>query len=183
MPIIDPYQSWLALERRADDESNDLHRRLLIEVRNHMEFEIKGDLEPLMSTLVAEPVYHFWNETPFTLEGADQVRGFYQNMIASGTNQFQVISDRIFVDDRGVITEGQVKQVYRGATVTGMGINELDDVPVSDDDLIITTTQLLTVWPAGEGAKLVGEDIYFGHSPFLNAQRISAGDLPDYFRL
>ena len=183
MNAIEPHQSWLDLEARAARTDNALHRQLLTEVRDHMEFEIKGDLEPLMGTLIAEPLYHFWRDEPFTLEGAAAVRGFYENMIASKTNQFQVVTERIFVDDGGVITEGQVKQVYRGAMVTAMGLEEIDGTPIVDDDLILTSTQLLTVWPAGEGAKLVGEDIYFGHSPFLNAQRISASDLPDYYQL
>ena len=183
MSAIDPYQSWLALEARAAETDNTLHRQLLTEVRNHMEFEIKGDLGPLMDTLIAEPIYHFWRDEPFTLEGAAAVRGFYENMIASKTNQFQVVCERIFVDDGGVITEGQVKQIYSGPMVSAMGITELDGSPVAEEDLILTTTQLLTVWPAGAGAKLVGEDIYFGHNPFLNARRISAEDLPDYYQL
>jgi hypothetical protein len=183
MSAINPHQSWLELEARAAKTENELHRALLTEVRNHMEFEIKGNLEPLMDTLIAEPIYHFWRDEPFTLEGAAAVRGFYENMIASKTNQFQVVTERIFVDDGGVITEGQVKQIYTGPMVQGMGVTELNGSPVTDDDLILTSTQLLTVWPAGEGAKLVGEDIYFGHNPFLNARRISASDLPDYYQL
>lgn len=180
---IDPHQSWLALEARAAGEANDLHRALITEVRNHMEFEIKGDLDPLMDTLVADPVYHFWNDNPFVLEGRAAVRAFYENMIAAGGNQFQVVLDRIMVEDGGVVTEGQVKQIYRGPQAIAMGVGELDGTPVSEDDLILTSTQLLTVWPAGEGAKLVGEDIYLAHSPFRNARRITRADLPDYYRL
>ena len=183
MNAIDPHHSWLELEARAARTDNDLHRALLTEVRNHMEFEIKGDLEPLMDTLIAEPIYHFWRNEPFTLEGGAAVRGFYENMIASKTNQFQVVTERIFVDDGGVITEGQVKQIYTGPMVQGMGISELAGSPVKDHDLILTSTQLLTVWPAGEDAKLVGEDIYFGHDPFLKARRITVSDLPDYYEL
>ena len=180
---IEPYQSWLALEARAAQETNDLHRALITEVRNHMEFEIKGDLDPLMDTLVAEPVYHFWNDNPFVLEGRAAVRAFYENMIAAGGNQFEVVVDRILVEDGGVVTEGQVKQVYRGAQVIGMGVSELEGAPITEADLILTTTQLITVWPAGENAKLVGEDIYLAHSPMLNAKRIVPDALPDYYRL
>ena len=50
------------------------------------------------------------------------------------------------------------------------------------DDLILTTTQLITVWPAAADGRLFGEDIYFGHNPFRNAERISAADLPDYYQ-
>ncbi len=183
MPLIDPHASWLPLEARAAATDNALHRQLLTEVARHMAHEIRGEIDPLMDTLIAEPVYHFWNENPFVLEGAAAVRGFYENMIAGGGNQFEVVVERIFVDDDGVITEGQVKQVYAGAAAQAMGLAELDGTPVADDDLILTTTQLLTVWPAGAGAKLVGEDIYFGHNPLRNARRITADDLPDYYVL
>lgn len=180
---IDPHRSWLALEARAATESNPLHRALITAVRDHMAFEIRGELEPLMDTLVADPVYHFWSSTPFVLEGRAAVRAFYENMIAAGGNQFQVVVDRILVEDGGVITEGQVRQVYRGPQAIAMGVSELDGAPVTEDDLILTSTQLLTVWPAGENAKLVGEDIYLAHSPFLNARRITPDALPDYYRL
>ena len=97
--------------------------------------------------------------------------------------QPELITERIVVYDVGVITERQVNQIYRGAMVTAMVVAESDGAPVAEEDLILTTTQLLTVWPAGAGGKLVGEDIYFGHNPFLNARRITADDLPDYYQL
>jgi hypothetical protein len=180
---IDPYRSWLALEARAERETNELHRALILEVRDHMKYEIQGDLEPLMGTLIAEPVYHFWGDNPSVLQGQAAVRGFYENLIAAGGNQFQVVIDRIVADDGGVITEGQVKQIYRGPQLIAMGVSELDGTPVDDGDIILTTTQLITVWPAGADAKLVGEDIYFGHSPLRNARRIRPEALPDYYRL
>jgi hypothetical protein len=180
---IDPHTSWLALEARAEREANTLHRELLLAVRDHMEYEIKGDLERLMNTLIAEPVYHFWNENPFVLEGQAAVRGFYQNMIAAGGNQFQVVVDRILVDDSGVVTEGQVKQVHRGSAVIAMGLTELEGSSIDPGDLILSTSQLITVWPAGAEARLVGEDIYMPHSPLRNARRITSEDLPSYYQL
>jgi hypothetical protein len=180
---IDPHRSWLALEARAGQEANERHRALILEVRDHVAHEIRGELEPLMGTLIAEPVYHFWSENPFVLEGQAAVRGFYENMFAVGGNQFQVVVDRIVVDDGGVVTEGQVKQVYLGPQVVAMGLTELDGTPIGEDDLILTTTQLITVWPAGAGGKLVGEDIYLAHSPLRHARRIRRDGLPDYYRI
>jgi len=180
---IHPHQSWLALEARAEREANPLHRAMILAVRDHMEFEIKGMLDPLMDTLVAHPVYHFWSANPFVLEGRAAVRAFYENMIAAGGNQFQVVVDRILVDDDGVITEGQVKQVYRGRQATAMGVAEIEGKAIAEGDLILATSQLLTVWPADSGAKLIGEDIYLPHSPLRNARRINPDALPDYYRL
>ena len=48
---IDPHQSWLALEAAAAQESSPRRKALITEVRNHMEHEIKGQLDPLMDTL------------------------------------------------------------------------------------------------------------------------------------
>lgn len=183
MSKIDPYRSWLPLEARAAAETNPRHKQLLLEVRDHMEHEIKGALEPLMATLTAEPVYHFWGNEPSVLNGRDAVREFYQGMITMGSQQFEVVVDRIVVDDGAVVTEGQVKQVYKGAALKAMGMDTVGDAPVADDDLFMTTAQLITVWPADAGGKLVGEDIYFGHDPFRKVERIGPDDLPDYYQI
>jgi hypothetical protein len=183
VPRIDPHRSWLPLEARAAAEPNSRRRGLLLQVRDHMEHEIKGQLEPLMATLTATPVYHFWGASPFVLEGRDVVETFYRDMIARGGQQFEVVVERIVVDDDAVITEGQVKQVQRGAALLAMGVESLGGEPVSEDDLILTTAQLVTVWPADADGRLIGEDIYFGHDPLRYAERIQRADLPDYFVL
>ncbi len=183
MPKIDPHKSWLPLAARAATEPDARRRGLLLKVRDHMEHEIKGELDPLMATLTASPIYHFWGNAPGVLEGRDVIRGFYSDMMARGGQQFEVVVDRIVVDDDAVITEGQVKQVYKGSTLLAMGMQELAGAPIAPDDLIMTTAQLVTVWPADADGLLIGEDIYFGHDPFRNAERIRREDLPDYYTL
>lgn len=180
MPKIDPHNSWAPLEARLGTERSERARTLIKAVRDHMEFEIKGQLEPLMGTLTAEPVYHFWGQG-MVLEGRDAVSGFYSNMIAGGANQFEVVVDNIIADENHVVTEGQVKQVYTGKEVKAMGRTELLGEPISDGDLFMTTTQLITVWPGAPDGKLVGEDIYFGGDPFANLEKITPEDLPDYY--
>ncbi len=183
MAKIEPHRSWLPLEARAEEESNPRRRGLLRQVRDHMELEITGQLEPLMATLTDSPVYHFWGATPSTLEGRDAVRAFYSDMFARGGQQFEVVIERIVVDDQAVVTEGRVKQVYKGVVLRAMGMTNVAGAPVADDDLVLTDTQLVTVWPADAEGRLVGEDIYFGHDPFLNAEHIGPGDLPDGYRI
>lgn len=184
MPKIDPHQSWLPLEARAAAEPNARRRGLLIQVRNHMEQEIKGQIDLLMETLTAHPVYHFWGNAPVVLEGQDAVRNFYLGMFARGGQQFEVVVERIVVDDDTVITEGQVKQVQTGASLLAThGRDTIDGQPLAPDDLVLTTTQLVTVWPADAEGKLIGEDIYFGHEPLRNAEIIHSSDLPDYYRI
>lgn len=184
MPKLEPYNSWLALEARAAQEPDPVVRGLVLEVRYHMEHEIRGNLPELMATLTREPVYHFWNPNgPFEIRGYAAVEGFYQNLIASGGNQFEVVVRKIIADRGGVITEGQVKQVQTGRALLAAGRKEIGGTPVQEDELFLTCAQLITVWPNDGAGKLVGEDIYFGEDALGTAVRITRADIPSWYRL
>ena len=40
------------------------------------------------------------------------------------------------------------------------GVTQVEGEPVDPEGTYVNEGQLLTVWPAGDGGKLVGEDIY-----------------------
>ena len=181
---INPHHSWLALETQAAEESSARRKALITEVRNHMEHEIKGQLDPLMDTLTAHPIYHFWGSgEPSVIEGRDAVRAFYASMFQTGGQQFEVVVDKVVASDNHVITEGQVKQVYKGAALLAMDLDKVGEVEVLANDLWLGGAQLVTLWPADGEGKLIGEDIYFGASPFANLRKIEPSDLPPYFML
>ncbi|MCR9280006.1 MAG: nuclear transport factor 2 family protein [Pseudomonadaceae bacterium] len=181
---LDPHQSWLPLEAAAAQESDARKAGLLTEVRNHMEAEIHGRLDDLMATLTAEPVYHFWGRGDATLlSGAEAVRGFYSAMFASGGEQFEVVIDRVIASSDHVVTEGQVRIVHRGADVLAAGVSEVAGEAVTENSLYVSNAQLVTVWPADEDGKLIGEDIYFGEDPLTKLVPIDKAQLPPYFRL
>ena len=181
---INPHNSWLALEERAAAEQNPRRKALVTAVRDHMEYEIKGQLEPLMDTLTTHPVYHFWGQAePSTIEGRDAVRGFYSAMFDTGGQQFEVVIDKVVVSDNHVITEGQVKQVHKGASLAATGIGEVAGEPVRDDDLFVATAQLVTLWPGDAENKLIGEDIYFGTNAFSAIERVTRDRLPPYYSI
>ncbi len=181
---INPHHSWLALERAAVSEASSRRKALITAVRDHMEYEIKGQLEPLMGTLTKAPIYHMWGSgEPTVIDGQEAVRAFYAGMFQTGGQQFEVVVDKVIATDDHVVTEGQVKQVQKGATLLAMEIREVDGKPVAEDDLFVTNAQLVTLWPADAEGKLIGEDIYFGGNPFANLTRIQAEDLPAYYRL
>lgn len=181
---INPHNSWLALEERAAAEDNPRKKALVTAVRDHMEHEIKGELDPLMDTLTTHPIYHFWGQAePSVIEGRDEVRAFYSGMFATGGQQFEVVVDKVVVSDNHVITEGQVKQVHKGASLAAMGVTEVDGEPVADDDLFVATAQLVTLWPGDDENRLIGEDIYFGSNAFSEIERITRKQLPPYYRI
>ena len=182
---IDPHASWGSLRLQAEQTSSERQKKLLNGVADHMEAEIKGQLEPLMATLTAEPIYHFWRvgNVNMILNGYEEVSSFYTNMFTTGGEQFEVVVERIIVDDVGVITEGQVKQVYTSESLRNMGLTAENISGLEDHDLWFSNTQLITVWPADPEAKLVGEDIYFGEDPMKTLQPITRDEIPDYYKL
>ena len=182
---IDPHKSWIPLKEKADKTSNEKHKILLNEVANHMEAEIKGQLDPLMNTLTAEPVYHFWrvSDMNMILNGYEEVSGFYSNMFQNGGEQFEVVTKRIIVNDDGVITEGKVKQVYTKDNLKLMGLTKDTFSEIDSSDLWLSNTQLITVWPSDPDLKLVGEDIYFGENPMETLKPINENEIPDYYKI
>jgi len=188
MSSIDPYASWAALETAAaaygPDAQDQAIAALVREVRDHMACEIQGDVDGLMATLTTEPVYHFWgNGDPVVLSGRVAVEGFYRDMMARGGNQFEVVIDNVIATPAHVVTEGQVKQVYQASILAEQGVTQAAGKAIGDSELWLSNAQLITVWPNDGQGKLVGEDIYFGQSPLTTLVPITAGDLPDYYKL
>ncbi len=186
MAKIDPARSWACFDERLASETNPVVKGLITEVRNHMQAEITGQIEPLMATLTEHPVYHFWAFLPeAVLDGYDMVRGFYTDMMGRGGEQFEVVTQKIIADEGGVITEGQVKQLYLGEDVIpmleGVGKSDVNGEPVDPSALYLATVQLITAWPNDGKGKLVGEDIYFAQSPTDHLEKITHDDLaPDF---
>ena len=176
---VDPTITWRAVEAAWENETNPLYKQLLGEVRDHMKTEVCGELEPLMNTLTEEPVYHMWGNGPeMGPKGREAVRGFYEQLIASGGTLFAFDVDRIIVGEGGVITEGTLRNCYGGEMVAAVGITEVDGEPVDTSASYMSEVHLLTVWPNDGKGKLVGEDIFFGGNPFENLTKLAPDEVP-----
>lgn len=95
-------------------------------------------------------------------KGRKAVADFYQGMFDRNGQNFEFEVRKVIVDDNGVVTEGVLRTAMTGAAVLAAGVEDVEGEPVDADGTYVNEGQLLTVWPAGEGGKLVGEDIYFG---------------------
>ena len=170
---FDPDASWGALERRMESEKDPRRRQLLQQVRDHMQTEISGQLEPLMETLIDEPQYHF-RGLGFDMgpKGQEKVYAFYRDMIAGGGNRFQFDIRRIVVDEDSVVTEGYMRSVTTGADLIASGSEEVNGEAVDPSARYLGESRILTVWPADEDGRLVGEDIWFGSPPNAKLEKL-----------
>lgn len=176
---LDPTKTWAAVEAAYEAETRPRQKALLRQVRDHMKTEVCGLLEPLMATLTDEPAYHIWGQGPdLGPKGRAAVRAFYEALIASGGNLFEFDVRRIVVDEHAVVTEGTLRNAYPGAALLAAGVAQVDGEPVDANAKYVGVAQLLTVWPADAEGRLIGEDIYFGSSPFARLEKLAPEDEP-----
>ena len=135
----------------------DSRARLLLEnVRNHMRAELREQLDPVMATLVDDPIYHFHGMPGFeTLRGRKAVADYYRNMFAAGRMGAEFQVERIIADHDTVVTEGTM--ISLGGSPKKMGTDPLVGHMTS-----VIRTPLLVVWPAAADGRLIGENIYLG---------------------
>ena len=176
---VDPTRTWAAVEAAFEAETNPRHKALLRQVRDHMKTEVCGELDLLMETLTAEPQYHIWGQGPDRgPKGRAAVRAFYEGLIASGGNLFEFNVEKIVVDDDTVVTEGRLRNTHPGEQLLAAGVKQVNGQPVEAAARYVSNAQLLTVWPADPEGRLIGEDIYFGTSPFESLARLAPGEEP-----
>ncbi|MDH3644885.1 MAG: nuclear transport factor 2 family protein [Gammaproteobacteria bacterium] len=171
-PPVDSERGWKSLDKFISTQSNPTHKALLETVQEHMRTEVRGEHQGLMATLVDDPQYHMWGGPADTgPKGRQAVSDFYQAMFDANGQNFEFEVRKVIVDDNGVVTEGVLRTAVGGAGVLAAGVEEVEGEAVDPEGTYVNEGQLLTVWPAGEGGKLVGEDIYFGTAGLGNLVR------------
>ena len=148
--------SWRDLELRLAETSDPRHRKLIQTVIDHSKAEAVGDVEGLMATLCANPRYHFWTDgKDWGPKGYDAVRKYYTDYAASGAGFFESRKVRIVVDDNGIVTESDFRNLVSGRLAERMG-HRVDD----PDGHYVTRHRIVLLWPFDEAGQLIGEDSY-----------------------
>jgi len=168
--------SWRGLEDRLARTDNPRHRKMLQTVIDHAKAESYGDVDGLMATLGDDPQYHFWSGgTDWGPKGADAVRAYYRDFVASGAGFFESYKARIVVDDDDVVTESVMRQLVPGRVAQQRGY----DVPDVDAHYVVTARTAI-FWPFDESCTLIAEDSY-GSSDLRDLTLVPDDELPaDY---
>lgn len=174
MPIIDQSRTYKDVEAKLAQTTNPRHRLLLERVLQHARGEVEADLDAVMGSLGANPVYKLWsNPDPNAAPaGRENVRRYYADLIFGRGRAFiESNKDRIVVDDNTVITEGWLRTVMWGRDVLEMGR------PVENPDgCYLIRTRLMNVWPCDEEGYIVGEESYSGA---YSITAITEDDVPE----
>lgn len=120
---IDKNKTWAKVEARLARETDPRKQTILANVLAHMKAEAIPDLDGLMTTLSADPQYHFWGPTGDTgPKGTEAVRSFYTAFANSGAHRLEYEVERLVADDDCVVLEGVMRIIYPGATLAAIGV-------------------------------------------------------------
>lgn len=166
---------WQPLLDAIDAASDPATKHALQLVAEHVAAEVEGDIPRVLATLVPSPTYRFWGvgTNRSVLEGAGQVRGFYDTLVGSGKNRLDYVLSRVVADASTVVTEGVIHHVLDGADLLGRV-----STPVAPGRWYHVTYQSLIVWPIDPATGLLtGEEVYLGEDHTV-VREITPHELP-----
>ncbi len=117
------------LARREAIEEDEVVRRNLQVARRHIQAELDADLDAILDTLVADPIYHMYNFVngagvidSFTVRGREAVRALYTPGCEDGTIRLQELrGGRVVADRHMVAVEGELRAAWSGKALVAAG--------------------------------------------------------------
>ena len=161
---IDQSATWRDLEVRLATTTDPRHRQMLQVVIDHGKAEAAGDVDALVDSLSADPEYRFWSQgRDVGPKGRAEIRSFYDNFVASGSEAF---------NDDTIVTENAMRGIVSGnlARTRGYAIDDLDGH-------YFVTNRTVILWVFDEFCALVGEDSY-ASTDIDDIQRVPDHQLP-----
>lgn len=132
------------------------HRRIIANYRRHAIFEITGNKEKIFTPdmTVEHPVY-FLNlgGTSLTLDGREQVLGFYSSLEQLQATVMVFEDERMAVGDWGFSSEGWIHTFTPGHLVP-------EQFGADPERLYLVHQFLAMHWPFDERARMIGEHVY-----------------------
>jgi hypothetical protein len=177
MDLLDQNLMWAAVEQRAARTTNPRHKAMLEMIARHSRAEALNDFDMLVSTLGAEPNYHFWSDgKDVGPTGWDEVMAFYRGLIGSGASYLESPKERIVVDDDNVVTEMSVRQILPGAVAKANGYAVTDE-----SAFYLIWFRSVILWPFDAEGKIVGEDAYVSRS-LADFRKLDDDEVPEVLR-
>lgn len=169
MKTVDSRHNWRHIDQLLEAETDEWRRHMLLQLKEHVQAECGGALEPLLETMADEPAFHIWSATEDNgPKGAKGLKEFYAGLIASGSNRFEYAVERIVIGDDTLVTEGELYTPFSGEQLTAMGLEGFERTKY-----YATKGRTVTFWPFERSTgKIIGEDIYSLTSEITEAEEV-----------
>jgi hypothetical protein len=160
---INPEKYLDGINVKLESVTDERSRRRLNMLKEHVAAEVVGDIERIMKTLIAEPVYHFWGGNAMGMKhfvGYAECRAYYENLFATQSHDIERHYSRLIVDETGIFGDGLIRVFVQGDLLPKVAA----DVNMADIDpagFYVTERQSCVIVPFSDDDHMVGEDMYF----------------------
>jgi len=176
---LDPVAMVRIVRDRYEQTENARHKGMLAQVLHHLEGEVEFDLDQLMAAYpVPEPQYRVWQDgEDVGPKGRDSVRAWYAGHLRARGLVLQYAIETIVVDDRTIVTDGDMYVVLPGENIRARGVREADPTRV-----YLKRWRSCILWPFTEEGDLIGEEFHLsGNRGESNLWVLDDADVPEEF--
>ena len=155
------------LTRAADEllevTENPLHRQILENYRRHAILEVTGNWQQIFTPdmTVEHPVYYVnGGGMSLTLDGPEQVQGFYQGLERTQTTVMVLEDEVIAVADWGFASEAIFHTYVTGAAAASSFARGEGGFDADPERFYVSRRRLAMIWPYDERGRMKGEHVY-----------------------
>lgn len=156
MPKLDITTQIRGIDAFLETLDRPRHRHIIENYRRHAIFEVTGHKEEIFTPemTVEHPVYRInVGGVSVTLDGLEQVLGFYTALQDQQANVMVVEDEKLAVADWGFASEAIFNSYMPGTSVPeGLGADP--------DKLYIYRQHIAMMWPYDERGRMMGEHVY-----------------------
>lgn len=156
MPKLDITSQTRAIDKFLETIENPLHRRIISNYRRHAIFEICGYKDQIFTPdmTVEHPRYYLnANGVSMTLDGRDEVLGFYSSLEQRAATVMVVENEQLAVSDWGFASEAWFNSFMPGSLVP-------EGWDADPNKFYILRQFLCMHWPYDEQGRMMGEHVY-----------------------
>jgi hypothetical protein len=176
---FDPVLMVKRVRERYEATTDARHRTMLGQVLEHLEGEVEFDLDRLMDAYpVPEPQYRLWQDgADVGPKGRGAVREWYAGHLVARGLVLQYEIQTIVVDDRTIVTDGDMWAILPGQNLRDRGVPEADLAKV-----YLKRFRNCILWPFNDDAELIGEEFHLsGNLGDSHIWLLDDADIPEAF--
>jgi hypothetical protein len=167
---IDPNRTFTVVEEAIEKEQNPLHRSHLENILEHFKGEAVEDIDRILATLSPKAQYIFYGpsfvppgQDRLVVNGFDEIRSFYETLLASSMREMQYDVEEMRVDDYLITQRGINRIAVSGASLAPLGVDVVD----SPDVYYMQDIYAVSLFPFDSDGKCLGEQIFQPKAPKL----------------
>jgi hypothetical protein len=174
---MSPIAGWRAYARLHEAQTDPRRKAMAANMMDHYKWEVLGRSDLVLKGVAPDAHYQIYADKAIYLTGHDEIRTFYQSLLDSGSNVFDMDVKYLSVDDESVSGFGIWTTVYPGSDLMSEGgIVHSDDVDDPDGRYLVSQPQMWVLPFNHDAVPLLLGEIAFQHPEPISIRKLEPGE-------